>query len=100
MENKQTTALRFTNTENYGSYICIYYIDMDYDADDTIFTGYIYKLNTPKFEKVTRSEYGTATDLIKILLKFLVIIVIFLLVHNILWNVLKNYQARTINKHS
>ena len=35
---------------------------MDYNADDTIFTGYIYNLNTPELDKVNRSEYGKATN--------------------------------------
>ena len=30
---------------------------MYYDADDTMFTGFIYKLNTPEFIKDNRSEY-------------------------------------------
>ena len=34
---------------------------MDYDADDTIITGYIYKVNTPEINKVNRSEYGKGT---------------------------------------
>ena len=33
-------------------------IDEDYDADDCIFNGYIYKFDTPQFNKVNRSQYG------------------------------------------
>ena len=35
---------------------------MEYDADDTIFTGCTYDLNTPEFKKVNRSENGKGTD--------------------------------------
>ena len=33
-----------------------------YDSDDAIFTGWLYKWNTPKFNKVNRSQYGRGTD--------------------------------------
>ena len=59
-EHKQTLAKRFQNFEQYESVINTFH--MDYDADDTIFTGYIYKLNAPEFNKVKRSEYGKRTD--------------------------------------
>ena len=35
---------------------------MYYDAVDTIFTGFNYKLNTPEFFKDNRSEYDKETD--------------------------------------
>ena len=34
----------------------------DYDSDDVIFIGYIYKLNTPQFNVVRRSAYGRGTN--------------------------------------
>ena len=34
---------------------------MDYNADDTKFTGYRCKLKTPDFIKLPRSEYGNGT---------------------------------------
>ena len=37
-------------------------IDEVYDAEDAIFNGYIYKLNTPQFNKVNRSQYGKGCD--------------------------------------
>ena len=37
-------------------------IDKGYDAEDAIFNGYIYKLNTPQFNKVNRSQYGNGCD--------------------------------------
>ena len=50
------THIRFRNMDDFESYInCI---DEGYDADDSIFNGYIYNLNTPQFNKVNRSQYG------------------------------------------
>ena len=37
-------------------------IDEGYDAEDAIFNGYIYTLNTPQFKKVIRSQYGNGCD--------------------------------------
>ena len=50
------THVRFRNMDDFESYINS--IDERYDADDCIFNGYIYKLNTPQFNKVNRSQYG------------------------------------------
>ena len=54
-EHKKTIAMRFENIEHYEA--CNNSIDMDYDADDTSFTVYIYKLITTEFNKIERSEY-------------------------------------------
>ena len=37
-------------------------IDEGYDTEDAIFNGYIYKINTPQFNKVNRSQYGSGCD--------------------------------------
>ena len=81
-EHKQTTAMRFKDIEHYEAYIIS--SDMDYVAEDTIFTGYIYKLNTPEFKKLT--DLNTEKEQIsnKILLKLLVKIALFLLVDIVL----------------
>ena len=52
-EHQQTTAVRFQiiEHESYNKTI-----EMDYDADDTIFVGYYYKSNIPDFSKTYRSE--------------------------------------------
>ena len=42
---------------------------MDYDADDTIFTGFIYEKTTRELNKKNTSEYGGGTDIHKISLK-------------------------------
>ena len=54
------THIRFRNMNNFEAYINS--IDEEYDADDCIFSGYIYKLNTPQFNKVNRSQYGNGCD--------------------------------------
>ena len=36
--------------------------DEGYDAEDAIFNDYIYKLGTPQFKKVNRSQYGNGCD--------------------------------------
>ena len=54
------TNIRFRNMDDFGSYIN--FIDEGYDADDCIFNGYIYKLDTPQFNKINRSQYGSGCD--------------------------------------
>ena len=50
------TVTKFENVDNYEAYIIS--IDQDYDSEEAIFNGYIYKLDTPQFNKVNRSQYG------------------------------------------
>ena len=50
------THMRFRNIADYEDYINA--MDQDYDSEDAIFNGYIYKINTPHFNKVIRSHYG------------------------------------------
>ena len=54
------TNIRFRNISDYEAYINA--IDVDYDSEDSIFNGYIYKINTPQFNKVNRSQYGNGCD--------------------------------------
>ena len=54
------TNIRFTNMDDFEAYINA--IDEGYDAEDAIFNGYFYKLDTPQFRKVNRSQYGNAYD--------------------------------------
>ena len=44
------THIRFRNINDYEAYINS--IDEGYDAEDSIFNGYVYKINTPQFNKV------------------------------------------------
>ena len=59
-EVEQKTNIRFKNVdfENYINAID----NSGYDSEDVIFTGWLYKLNTPEVKKVNRSQYGRGTD--------------------------------------
>ena len=54
------THIRFKFIIDYEAYINA--IDQDYDAEDAIFNGYIYKIDTRQFNLVNRSEYGNGCD--------------------------------------
>ena len=54
------THVRFRNKDDFEAYINS--LDEGYDAEDAIFNGYIYKLNTPQFNKVNRSQYSNGCD--------------------------------------
>ena len=54
------THVRFRNMNDFEAYYNS--IDEDYDSDDSIFNGYIYKIDTPQFNKMKRSEYGNGCD--------------------------------------
>ena len=60
-EIEQKTNIRFKNVDDFESYINAIY-NSGYDSEDVIFTGWLYKLNTPEFKKVNRSQYGRGTD--------------------------------------
>ena len=57
---EQKTNIRFKKMDDFGRYINA--IDIDYDSEDVIFTGYVYKLDTPQFKVVKRSAYGKGTN--------------------------------------
>ena len=54
------TNIRFKNMDDFERYINA--IDIDYDSEEVIFTGYVYKLDTPQFKTVKRSAYGKGTN--------------------------------------
>ena len=60
VDQVKQTHVRYRNMNAFESYINS--IDEGYDADDSIFNGYIYKINTPQFKKVNRSQYGNGCD--------------------------------------
>ena len=62
------THIRFRNISDYEAYINS--IDEGYDADDAIFNGYIYKLDTPQFNEVNRSQYGNGCNFDKIIIEY------------------------------
>ena len=47
------TIIIFKNIGDFESYVSV--IDINYDSEDVIFTGCLYKLNIPQFKKVNRS---------------------------------------------
>ena len=54
------TDIRFRNMDDFEAYINA--IDEGYNAEDAMFIGYVYKINTPKFNKVNRNQYGNGCD--------------------------------------
>ena len=58
-QNRQT-HIRFRNIDDYQAYNNS--IDEEYDAEDSIFNGYIYEINTLQFNLVNRSQYGNGCD--------------------------------------
>ena len=54
------TVTKFENMDNFEAYIIS--IDQDYDSEDTVFNGYIYKLDTSQFKKINRSQCGNGCD--------------------------------------
>ena len=62
------THIRFRNINDYEAYINS--IDEGYDAEDSIFNGYIYKIITPQFNKVNRSQYGNGCSFDKIIIEY------------------------------
>ena len=62
------THVRLRNMYDFEAYINS--IDEGYDADDCIFNGYIYKIDTPQFKKVNRSQYGNGCSFDKIIIEY------------------------------
>ena len=54
------THIRFKNIDDFESLINS--IDEGYDAEDAIFSGYIYKINIPQLSLVNKSQYGNGCD--------------------------------------
>ena len=55
-DQTRPTHTRFRNITDYEAYFNS--IDEGYDAEDSIFNGYIYKINTSQFIRVNRSQFG------------------------------------------
>ena len=60
-ELEQKLTIRFTNVNDFETFVNAI-DDSGYDSDDVTFRGWFYKLNTPEFNKVNRSQYGRGTD--------------------------------------
>ena len=56
------TQIRFRNTTDYEHYVSA--VDEEYDAEDAIFNGHIFKINIPQFNLVNRPQYGKGCDFI------------------------------------
>ena len=59
-EIEQRTSFRIRKFEDFESYMIA--IDVYYDSEDVIFTGWLYKLNSSHINTVNRSQYGRGTD--------------------------------------
>ena len=66
-QNRQT-QIRFRNMDDFETYINS--IDRDYDSEESIFNGYIYKIDTPQFNKVIRSQFGNGCSFDKIIVEY------------------------------
>ena len=60
MAIKSEKLIRFRNVSDYEASINA--IDQDYESDDSFFNGYIYKIDTPQFNLVKRSQFGTGCN--------------------------------------
>ena len=59
-DHNRQTHIRFRNITEYESYINA--IDQDYESEGAIFNGHIYKIDTPQFNTVNRSQCGNGCD--------------------------------------
>ena len=57
---KVDDQIRFRNIDDYETYINA--IDEGYDAEGAIFKGYVYKINSPQFNKINKGQYGNGCD--------------------------------------
>ena len=60
-EKEQKTNIRFKNVDDFETYL-IAIDNSGYGSEDVIFTGWLYKLNTPEIYKVNRSQFARGTD--------------------------------------
>ena len=59
-EIEEKTLFIFRKVDDFEGYINA--IDIDYDSDDVIFTGWLYKINNFQFKIVKRAQSGRVTD--------------------------------------
>ena len=60
--------IRFRIMDNFEAYIKS--IDQDYDSEGAVFNGYNYKLNTPQFNLIKRSQYGNGCSFDKLIFEY------------------------------
>ena len=46
-------------------------MDVDYDSEDIVLTGWLYKINAPEFNRVNRSQIGRGTDFIHDIVEYI-----------------------------
>ena len=63
------TNIRFKKLDDFENYNNA--IDVDYDSEDVTFTSYVYKVNTPQFNRVNRSQYGRGTSFRKAFVEYI-----------------------------
>ena len=59
-DQSHESHIRFRKLDDYEAYIDA--IDQDYESEDAISNGYIYKIITPQFNLVNTSKNGNACD--------------------------------------
>ena len=59
-DQTRQTLIRFRIITEYEAYVN--YIDQDFESEDAIFNGYVYKIDTLQFILVNRSQYGNGCD--------------------------------------
>ena len=68
-EMEQRTINRFKKIHDFETYIIA--VEVDFDKDVFIFSGWLYKLNTPVFNQIKRTQYGRGTafkqDIVKLI---------------------------------
>ena len=65
---EQKTNLAYKSLDDFDSYINA--IDISYDSEDNILTGYLYKTNTTKFKVVKRSPFGKSANYMKEIVEY------------------------------
>ena len=68
VDQVRQTHIRFRKMDDFEAYINS--IDQEYDSEDSIFNGYIYKIDTPQFNKVIRSQFGNGCSFDKIIVEY------------------------------
>ena len=59
-ELEQKTNIRVRDIDDFETYINAF-DNGGYDSDDVTFTGWLYKINTPEFNKINRFQYDRGT---------------------------------------
>ena len=69
-EIEQKTNIRFRNVDHFENYINAK-DNGGYDSEDVILTGWLYKLSSPEFKKVNRSQYAGGTHFKQVYVEYI-----------------------------